>query len=183
MKSGVYEIKCIKTNKSYIGSTKNFNHRKTRHFSQLRTNKHGNKKLQEDFNLYSIDNFEFNIIEEVEEDKLLEREQYYMDLFKSYDNGYNVSKYSDSTKGLNLTEEHKNKISNSMTGRKQTEEHAAKNRGGNNGKAVSLDKAIEVKKLLDNGVSNRKTAEIANVSVSLVKAIRKGTHWSCQKNS
>ena len=51
--SGIYEIKNLVNNKFYIGSTKNFINRKRKHFSELKTNKHGNKQfLQEQLITY-----------------------------------------------------------------------------------------------------------------------------------
>lgn len=61
---GVYAIKCKVTNLEYVGSSNEINRRLHKHFSELRFNRHTNKKLQSDFNKYGIDNFEYYIIEE-----------------------------------------------------------------------------------------------------------------------
>lgn len=78
-KSGVYKITNIINGKLYIGSSNNCKRRLREHFSQLRHNKHFNRKLQFAFNKYGESNFNFDIIEYVKnDDLLLEREQYYL---------------------------------------------------------------------------------------------------------
>ena len=49
---GVYVLKNIINNKSYIGSSSNIGNRITKHMSLLKHNKHDNALLQKDFNLF-----------------------------------------------------------------------------------------------------------------------------------
>lgn len=145
METCVYKIVNTANNKVYIGSTKDFNTRKRNHLSQLKNNKHGNWKLQNAWNKYGEDNFKFKIIEKCELDERIEREQHYMDMYKSYndENGYNIDpnaissigikrsketreKISKAQKGKKLPDETKKKISQSLKGRKKkpfTKEH------------------------------------------------------------
>lgn len=58
----IYQIKCVVNNRIYIGQTKNFRKRIYEHKWELKNNRHYNKKLQQDFNLYGIDNFQFIIL-------------------------------------------------------------------------------------------------------------------------
>jgi len=63
-KQGVYVIRCTESNKIYIGSTtmsfiKRYNH----HFNQLENNKHKNSYLQNSYNKYGEESFEFDILE------------------------------------------------------------------------------------------------------------------------
>ena len=86
--SGIYAIINKVNNKIYIGSSKNIYNRKAQHYSELRGNYHENKFLQRSWNKYGENNFEFRVIEIVENiDKLLEVEQKYID--KYYDGGKN----------------------------------------------------------------------------------------------
>lgn len=62
MNSGIYEIVNTINGKKYIGSSKQLNIRKTRHFSNLRNNRHANSHLQNSFNKYGEENFEFSVI-------------------------------------------------------------------------------------------------------------------------
>ena len=71
MKMGIYKIINVVNNKFYIGSAVNFSRRKTRHFSELRTNKHNNSKLQNAWNKYGETSFVFAVVEEVQDKALL----------------------------------------------------------------------------------------------------------------
>lgn len=103
MKSGIYKITNAVTNKFYIGSTKNIDKRWYDHKRELSLNIHINPKLQHSWNYHGQDKFLFEMIEEVEEDKLIEREQHYLDTLKPYerDIGYNIS--SSASGGDNIT--------------------------------------------------------------------------------
>lgn len=94
MKSGIYKITNEKTGKFYIGSAKDIEWRWFEHKRDLRLKSHCNPKLQHSWDFYGGDKFTFTILEEVEpeKDKLLIREQYYLDTFKPYmrEIGYNI---------------------------------------------------------------------------------------------
>lgn len=92
MKSGIYKITCLKSKKIYIGSSNDCVQRYNKHIWALKNNRHHNKYLQSAFLKHGEENFEFEIIESIEENILLEREQFYLDLYKSYDRtiGYNI---------------------------------------------------------------------------------------------
>lgn len=70
---GIYKITCIKNNKTYIGQTDYFVRRCSQHLKLLKNKKHNCKKLQEDVNIYGLDNFKFEII--VNENNLKKRLQ------------------------------------------------------------------------------------------------------------
>lgn len=77
---GVYCFKNKINNKIYIGSTKNLRKRFVQHISDLRLNKHHSIHFQNAWNKYKEENFEYNVIELVEDISiLLVREQYYLD--------------------------------------------------------------------------------------------------------
>ncbi len=116
---GVYAIKNKVNGKIYIGSSNDLHRRKLVHFRELTNNKHCNRWLQKSFIKHGMDNFEFEIIEEVQDElKLIEREQYWLDFHKSYQsrNGYNICKVAGGTDGITYTEESKQKISESRLG-------------------------------------------------------------------
>ncbi len=123
--TGVYQIRNIITNKVYIGSAaRRFSSRKSRHFNDLRNNKHYNKHLQSAWNLYGEHNFLFEIIERCSPELCIEREQYWIDQTKSASNefGYNILPTAGSNKGCKLSEEHKANISKNSARRKWTSE-------------------------------------------------------------
>ena len=95
---GVYKILCISTGKVYIGSSSDIFSRISDHKSRLRGNRHANSYLQNSWNLYGENGFEFSIIEIVNnQDILHEREQYWINFLKSYDRliGFNLSEKVD----------------------------------------------------------------------------------------
>lgn len=94
--SGVYKIKCIITGKFYIGSSYRIFNRFKKHISNLKCQKHCNRYLQNAWNKYGKDKFEWSILEKIElsdHSVLLEREQFWIDLERPFDRtiGYNLS--------------------------------------------------------------------------------------------
>ncbi len=111
--SGIYCISNKTSGKVYIGSSKNIRKRIRKHFSELRKNIHYNRYLQSAYNKYGKTNFNIYVLEKVDVDSLLLREQYYLDDFKCYEevNGYNLSKNSNApSKSLELLESLKIKM-------------------------------------------------------------------------
>lgn len=91
-KSGVYKIINKKNGSLYIGSAKFLERRYNVHCSTLKNGNHDNIHLQRSYNKYGVENFEFEIIEYVDIDVLLEKEQIYLDQY--FDNGikcYNMN--------------------------------------------------------------------------------------------
>jgi group I intron endonuclease len=92
MTQGIYSIKNKLNGKVYIGSSKNIEGRIYHHKQLLARGKHHSIKLQRAWNRDGADNFEFSIIETVEENiNLFEVEQNFIDQYEAY-NQYNVSK-------------------------------------------------------------------------------------------
>lgn len=121
-KNGIYMIENVVTKDSYIGSTRNLSHRKNQHFSLLRKGEHENRRLQNSFNIYGDACFVFAIIEEVESaDKLIEREQYWMDMLKPTFNILLTATNNSITRTAALEEKYK-RHSIIMTGKRASEE-------------------------------------------------------------
>ena len=114
---GVYKITNIDNNKIYIGSTlDSFKNRWYTHIQKLRHGSHPNNHLQNAFIKYGENCFIFSIEELLNgysDGYIISREQYYLDLYKSYDReiGYNIEK--DVTK-REVSEETKKKISETL---------------------------------------------------------------------
>ena len=98
----IYSIKNKTLGKEYIGSTSNFPQRKRRHLTELRRNLHTNKKLQNAWNKYGAENFDFSIVEECREEDLNIREQYYINTFKPF---YNIRTIADRNAGIKKSRE------------------------------------------------------------------------------
>ena len=60
----VYEIRCIKNNRVYIGQTNNVDKRFANHKYHLRVGDHDNVYLQYDYNIYNEFNFKYMVLKE-----------------------------------------------------------------------------------------------------------------------
>lgn len=147
MQSGVYAICNTVNGKLYVGSAKILYRRKKRNLLALRTGKHHNPNLQAEWAEFGESEFVFSIIEYVSDYSCIrDREQYWMDLLKVVETGYNVCPDAMSSRGLRasdytkqkmsaahigreykpLTQETKEKISRAHTGKKCSEETLAR---------------------------------------------------------
>lgn len=113
MRPGVYRIRNLATDKSYVGGTRNLRKRRWKHESELRLNRHYSKELQSDFNRYGESGMVFEVLEYCNEGDLLKTEQKYLDLLNP---AYNTCENAGSPLGVKFTEEHKQRISNSLVG-------------------------------------------------------------------
>ena len=93
MNSGIYKILNKTNNKVYIGSSVNLKSREYKHFWMLNNNTHDNQFLQNSFNRNGLENFVFEVLENCDLDLLIERENYYINNYKSNNNdfGYNLA--------------------------------------------------------------------------------------------
>ena len=93
--SGIYKIINTVTNDFYIGSSKNIKNRWAKHKSKSTWKQCPNNPMYLDFQRYGLDYFVFEILAEVESEKLKEKEQQFIKTFKPTYNNYNA-------KGLNV---------------------------------------------------------------------------------
>ena len=160
-KCGVYRIYCVKTNKFYIGSSKNLWKRMITHIWSLDNKRHRNKNIQNEYNIYGNECFVFEIIEFCDEDKRLDKEQYYIDLYKESSKLYNLSTnaytnnfvteeqkriLSEIHKGKKISEEQRRKISETNKGRIVSEETRAKISKAQKGKVFSENHRLNISK-------------------------------------
>jgi group I intron endonuclease len=156
MAMGIYKIINIKNNKFYVGSAVNFSRRKTRHFSELRTNKHNNKHLQAAWNKYGESSFIFAIVEEInDKEALLTAENVWLKKHVGKDYCYNLGTDATApmlgmsgtlspTWGLKHTDESLKKIGVASKTRVQTEEEKAKRRTSMKGHLVSTETRLKI---------------------------------------
>lgn len=157
MSGGIYKIVNLKNGKVYIGSAKNFDERKSRHFIDLFKKKHVNGHLQRAFNFYGASSFQFIILEQLGEynkEIYFSNEDKWMNFYNSRNpvNGYNIAAASGGghlgcthstetkkkislsllqnhpTRGIPLSDEHKKKISEANLGKIISLETREKNR-------------------------------------------------------
>ena len=130
--SGIYSITNKINHKIYYGSSKGCEMRIRRHKSYLNRNIHSNPHLQSSWNKYGSDAFVFEIVEEIEPERLIEVEQQYLDWCKlfplwSYNMSYNAECGQKGriawNKGISASEIQKQKQSISMTGKLSGNKH------------------------------------------------------------
>jgi len=119
--SGIYVIFNNITKKFYIGSSYNIKNRLYCHFFKLKSNKHPNVHLQRSYNKHDKSVWSIGIIEFCNENILIEKEQYYLNLYKSFKDtiGYNISPTASSIRGLKMSQETKDKMSKAQKGKKK----------------------------------------------------------------
>jgi len=185
--SGIYQIRNTINNKVYIGLSKNTENRIYSHKKCLIRNLHENIHLQSSFNKYGESVFLFEMIEECDEDKLSEREKYWIKKYKSHDRSYGYNRtyggefgklsdeiyieYSKRLKGCTISEQQKKKISDTLRGRKQSIE-AIKSR------SLSIRKCDdntekEMMLLFDNGLTEKEISLKYNVKETTIHSIRR----------
>lgn len=93
--SGIYKITCLPDNKIYIGQSVNVPNRFSEHIKRgLGAEPATKNRLYTAMKKWGVENFTFELMEEVPRDKLNERERYWIDYFQSaeYDIGLNGNK-------------------------------------------------------------------------------------------
>jgi len=105
----IYKVTNKQNGKSYIGKTiQDLNTRKQQHIgSKTKIGFHGALKK------YGKDNFDWEIIDESEFEKLNKLEKQYIKKFDTFGNGYNLTKGGEGIMSYNHTDETKRKISES----------------------------------------------------------------------
>jgi len=121
MPSGIYQIKNQISGKHYIGSAINIQERWKQHLRSLRRGCHHNQHLQRAFDRYGKAIFVFSILEAIEPQTLLVREQYFVDMLNPE---YNIAPVAGSPMlGRHHTLEACQKMSETLTGRRHSAEH------------------------------------------------------------
>lgn len=114
----IYAIRNTVNGNLYIGSAVNCRRRWYKHRSNLRQGSHHSEHMQRAYEKYGAQAFEFSIIEYVDSrDRLLEREQTWIDFFKPV---YNVARHVQSPMlGRRHSAETRAKMAAAKTGKKR----------------------------------------------------------------
>ena len=146
MSSGIYSIVCVKNKKIYIGSARSIKDRIYEHKRTLKKGTHHNFHLQQAWNKYGEDSFEFLIVQVVDDCSLLVRhEQEWIDKTQAANHafGFNIRKLADSMLGTKRTDEQRQKISDGKkgvgAGKKLSAAHINRIRECNTGKKHSKE--------------------------------------------
>jgi group I intron endonuclease len=123
---GIYMIRNTATDMLYIGSSAGkfgIQGRWDMHRIDLRCGKHSNPRLQASWNKHGEDVFVFMVIESADPSQLIEREQYWIDRYRSEGAKlYNMLPVAGSRLGVPTSDEAKRKLSDSLKGRPITDE-------------------------------------------------------------
>lgn len=94
---GIYKITNLINNKCYIGKSQNIQERWKYHKVRICDKRYFEKPLYRAFRKYGLENFSFEVIEEIQDDTLLnEREKHWIKFYHSYGStGYNATEGGD----------------------------------------------------------------------------------------
>lgn len=88
----LYALRCKDNGRLYIGRTSNLNNRVVVHFQELKSGRHTNKLMLEDFRKYGRDNFEVYVLEENIPYSERRKEYEYMRKYNSFDEKYGYNR-------------------------------------------------------------------------------------------
>lgn len=167
MDSGIYLIHNNITDKYYIGKGSNVKERWRHHKYVLQNKKHHNKDIQEDFDKYGIESFDFRVIEYCE--NLDEREIYWISYYSSR-NLYNKTTGGDSGYTVNPISIERSKKANNLL---------KSSVGQNNGSSKLTDSEVyDIKIRFINGESKLSIEkDYPHIKKSTLYAIKNGTSW------
>lgn len=113
--SGIYCIINKVNGKRYVGQTYDVNYRWRRHKNDLKCNCHSNQHLQNAWNKYGEDNFDFTVLEMCPLKDLDEKEIYWINFYDCFNNGYNLAEGGLGCRGYKHTEEELQKMREAQT--------------------------------------------------------------------
>lgn len=166
-KSGIY---CLIINNiiRYIGSASDLESRKSNHSSNLRHNKHVNKKLQELFNIYGEDSFTFKVLEYCKKSDLYIREDYYKKLYN--DTICNENNINDTKKKIRrgiVSQRYKENFRNIMSG--ECNPNCTK---------LNTEKVYELLDMLEAGIKRSIIAKKFNIAEHYISSIVTKKRWA-----
>lgn len=127
--SGIYHIKNKINGKVYIGCASVFGSRWDKHKHLLRRNRHHSEHLQNSWNKYGEEAFEFKVLKLCPIEKLAEEETKYFESTKCQDREFGFNVAGPGSHRV-VSEETKAKIGRAFKGKKLTEEHVQKIKDG-----------------------------------------------------
>lgn len=186
----IYQIRNKVNSKIYIGSTNDVRLRWNNHRSSLNRGAHENPYLQNAWDKHGEDNFEFSILEEVNDNNRIEREIHFLNENKSCDReiGYNIDENPSDKSGKNNpfygkkhSQETKQRLREAARNRSPElkKKMGAKNRGEGNHKAkLTWEKVREIRRIYsEGGQTQRSLASEYGVSKGAIQALLEGKSW------
>jgi len=194
---GIYIITNLINKMVYIGQSRNIIQRWREHRSFLRGNvNRENSHLQNAWNKYGEENFEFKVLENCIVENLNEKEIYYIAKYESNNRskGYNNESGGNANKNVSIETRNKisknhanvNGINNPYYGKKhskETREKIKKNhvnfKGENHPRTdLTTENVLSIKNMLLDGKPIKQIAKIFKINDQCVYRIRSGKTWS-----
>ena len=139
MTTGIYKIINKSNGKVYIGQSVDVENRIKNHKGDLRRNHHHNEHLQNSFNKYGEESFEFSLIKSCKARYLDRFEKLHIYLNKSMNPKYGYNKDSGGSVQKEVSEETKEKMREAKKGKRFSEEHKMKISEAHKGKKHSSE--------------------------------------------
>lgn len=187
---GIYGIRNKINDKVYVGQTgERFLRRYWHHQWKLRDNSHDNMYLQNAWNKYGEDNFEYVVLESVEDSSLLdELEIKYIDYYKKNNLSYNMLLGGGGRRGFRMSDNTKKLIAEKnrqhMLGTKHSEETKKKMSEARTGKRVNKNTDIlnedivkNIKLLLIGGKSASEISKELEIDYKLINNLISNNTW------
>lgn len=201
--SGIYKVTDSKSGRVYVGSAVNLSKRLRRHSVDLENGNHANAAMQ---SIYNKDKSRlvFCVIEYVEKEQLLSREQFYIDFELNSKGRYGVlnmlliagshlgkkrseetrRRLSDSKNGKVHSEETKEKMRQAKLGKSLTYEHKRKIGESSRGKSINRPKGIMAtwcRKYTDDQVREFRRMKSDGMSYSEIEKLTGVSHGGLMK--
>lgn len=123
---GIYRFVNTINGKSYVGRSVNLRHRYIEHIGLLKKGIEPCTALNNAWKKYGQDAFIYEVVCLCEPNELNQKEEEYIELYDSFNNGYNCTKGGSGMLGYHHTDEAKEKIGVAFRGKKLSEEHKKK---------------------------------------------------------
>ena len=124
-RSGIYMCRCTVNNQCYIGQSRDIKFRIQQHRSALKCQKHWNAYLQNCYNKYGKEAFEWTVLEYCDPEQLNEREIYYISKLNTFENGFNLTEGGTFNRVYKRSEKFKQDLSKIL---KETWSHSPERR-------------------------------------------------------
>lgn len=179
-KSGIYKIINLLNGHIYIGQSKNIYKRYHQHHKyEYKNEQRSDFHLYQAMRKYGLHNFMIEVVELCSEDILDEREQYWIQYYNSFKEGYNMTEGGQNFSSNIFSEETKNK-------RKQTLELNSSLKGENHPRAkISDNEVILIRQRYKDGESvSQIYQDYKNIykNEEMIRQIVLGVHYKCVGN-
>lgn len=188
---GIYQIKNKSNNKVYIGQTiQSFQRRYWLHQWKLRNNVHDNKYLQNAWNKYGEDNFEFSVVEITDKNNIDEREKYWIKYYKDRKICYSIQSGGQEKRLVEYVSEEGRKTAGEknrqhLLGSHASEKTKKKMSESRKGKyvpqktnVINPEIARKIKEMLIAGIPPKRIMEELNIPYRPINGIISMNTWS-----